>query len=241
MRIWKYLPPVVMTTVGILVTVYVAFYFVFLDLIVDYWWFQALKFEGYFWLRLLYRFFLSGIVTLFFFSIFFLHFWLSSRYFGFNPDEAVFSDPLKRRAFDRFADLFISYSIRLSTPVALVLAVVIAIPFYEQWEASLLFFFGGSAGVTEPVYGRDVGFYLLSYPIYQLIQAELLTTACIIFIMVAFQYWMQSIFVPNQVKNFPIAAKIHLAVLFGFVVLFVLWGFLLHRFSLLYVNVHEPI
>jgi len=241
MRIWKYLPAVLITTVGILVTVYVAFYFVFLDLIVDYWWFQALKFEGYFWLRLLYRFFLSGIVTLFFFSIFFLHFWLSSRYFGFNPNEAVFSDPLKRRAFDRFADLFISYSIRLSTPVALVLAVMIAVPFYEQWEASLLFFFGGSAGVTEPVYGRDVGFYLLSYPIYQLIQAELLVTASIIFVMVAFQYWMQSIFVPNQVKNFPMAAKIHLAVLFGFVVLFVLWGFALHRFSLLYVNVHEPI
>ncbi|GAB4262551.1 MAG: UPF0182 family protein [Methylomicrobium sp.] len=241
MRITKHLGPIIAATLGVLVIVYVAFYFVFLDLIVDYWWFQELKYEGYFWLRLLYRFFLSGTVTAIFFSIFFLHFWLASRYLGFNPNEEALQDPSKRKRFERLADLFMNLSIKFSTPVALILAVAIAMPFYHQWEAGLLYFFGGSSGIVEPVYGNDIGFYLLSYPVYQLIQNELLATACIIFVMVAFQYWVQRTFIPGQWDVLPNSAKIHLAVLFGFIVMFVVWGFLLDRFSLLYVNHHEPV
>lgn len=241
MQIPKKLIKIVAITLGILLSVIVAFYFVFLDLIVDYWWFQALRLEGYFWLRLLYRFFLSGAVTAIFFSIFFLHFWLAARYLGFTPDHEVLQDPSKRKRFDRLANLFMRLSLKFSTPVALVLAIAIALPFYHQWETGLLYFFGGSSGVVEPVYGHDIGFYLLSYPIYLLIQEELLTTAIIIFAMVAFQYWVQHTFIPSQTKEFPKAAKVHLAVLFGFVVLFVIWGFLLYRFSLLYVDRHEPV
>lgn len=241
MRIPKHLITIVGATLGVLVVVYVAFYFVFLDLIVDYWWFQALQYEGYFWLRLLYRFFLSGTVTAIFFSIFFLHFWLAARYLGFNPNQEMLQDPSKRKRFERLADLFMSLSIKFSTPVALLLAIAIAIPFYKQWETGLLYFFGGSAGIAEPVYGNDIGFYLLSYPIYLLIQSELLATASIIFVMVAFQYWVQRVFIPGQWNEIPKAAKIHLAILFGFIVLFVVWGFLLQRFSLLYVDRHEPV
>lgn len=241
MRIPKNLITIIAASILILGLTYVGFYFVFLDLIVDYWWFQDLGYTGYFWLRLLYRFFLSGGVTIFFFSIFFFHFWLAARFLGLNPRQEVLKDPLRRERFKRFADLFIGQSMAVSTVVALVLAIVIATPFYKQWELGLLYFFGGSAGITEPVYGNDVGFYLLSYPIYTLIQKELLATACIIFVMVAFQYWVQRVFIPGQADEFARAAKLHLTVLFGFVVFFVTWGFILHRFSLLYVNRYEPV
>ncbi|MCK5354369.1 MAG: UPF0182 family protein, partial [Methyloprofundus sp.] len=49
------------------------------------------------------------------------------------------------------------------------------------------------------------------------------------------------IFVPNQNKDYPLGAKVHLAILLGFTVLFVIWGLFLDRFSLLYVNSHEPV
>jgi uncharacterized membrane protein (UPF0182 family) len=55
-------------------------------------------------------------------------------------------------------------SAKIYTPISLILAVVIAIPFYEQWESAILFFFGSSAGVTEPVFGNDISFYLFSTP-----------------------------------------------------------------------------
>ena len=46
---------------------------------------------------------------------------------------------------------------------------------------------------------------------------------------------------PIKIKNSPQGAKIHLTVLIGFVVAFVVWGFLLQRFSLLYNDAHVPV
>ncbi len=241
MRNLKPLPALIGATLVIAIIIYVAFYFIFLELFVDLWWYKSLQLEAYFWLRLLYKFFLSGAVTLGFFGIFFFHFWIASRYLGLNPPDETLNDVDKRRRFQRFADTFMSGSAKIYTPISLILAFFIAIPFYNQWETALLYFFGGSSGVTEPVYDRDIGFYLLSYPIYMLIQQELLTTAGMIFCMVGTLYWLEHIFVPNQSKEFHLGAKIHLVILIGFVVLFVVWGFMLQRFSLLYTDSHEPI
>ena len=241
MRSLKLLPAVIGATFVIATILYVAFHFIFLDLFVDLWWFQSLKLESYFWLRLLYRFFLSGGVTLLFFSIFFFHFWIASRYLGVNPPDEILSNIDKRQRFQRFADMFMNGSVKVYTPISLLLGIFVAVPFYQQWESALLYLFGSSSGVTEPVYQYDISFYLLSYPLYMLIQQGLLTTAGLLFCMVGILYWLEHIFVPNQSKEFPIGAKIHLTILIGFVVLFVVWGFLLQRFSLLYTNTHEPI
>jgi uncharacterized protein len=241
MRKLTLIPAIIMATVVISAVLFVAFHFVFLDLFVDLWWYQSLKLESYFWLRLLYKFFLSGVVTLFFFTIFFFHFWVASRYLGLNPQDELVNNFDKNLTFQRFSEKFLYGSAKIYTPISLVLAIFIAIPFYDQWETTLLFFFGGQSGVTESIYNNDVSFYLLSYPIYKLIQPELLSTAVLVFLMVGALYWLEHIFVPNQNKEFHPGAKVHLLVLIGFVVLFVVWGFMLKRFSLLYTASHEPI
>jgi uncharacterized membrane protein (UPF0182 family) len=241
MRNLKFLPAIIGATLVIAIILYVAFHFIFLDLFVDMWWFQSLKLEPYFWLRLLYKFFISGGVTLVFFAIFFFHFWIASRYLGLNPPDEILDNLDKRRRFQRFADIFMNGSVKVYTPISIALAIFVAIPFYNQWETSLLFFFGSDSGVTETVYGNDTSFYMLSYPIYMLIQKELLTTAILIFSMVGILYWLEHIFVPNQNREFPLGAKVHLTILIGFVVAFVVWGFMLDRFTLLYTDTHEPV
>jgi uncharacterized membrane protein (UPF0182 family) len=241
MRSWKFLPTLIGSTLVIGIILYVAFYFIFLHLFVDLWWYQSLKLEPYFWLRLLYKFFLFAGVTLAFFTIFFFHFWIASRYLGLNPPDEVLGSLDKNRRFQRFADQFMSGSLKIYTPISLILAIVVAIPFYKQWETALLYFFGRDSGITEPVYGNDTSFYLLSYPIYMFVQQELLTTAILIFFLVGILYWLEHNFVPNQRKEYPFGAKLHLTVLIGFVLIFVVWGFLLQRFSLLYTDTHEPI
>jgi uncharacterized protein len=241
MRNLKFLPAIIGATIVIAIILYVAFHFIFLDLFVDLWWYQSLKLEAYFWLRLLYKFFLSGGVTLVFFAIFFSHFWIASRYLGLNPPDEVLDNLDKRRRFQRFADVFMSGSVKIYTPISLALAIMVALPFYHQWETSLLFFFGNDSGVKETVYGNDVSFYMLSYPIYMLIQKELLATAILIASMVGILYWLEHIFIPNQNKEYPLGSKVHLTLLIGFVVAFVVWGFMLDRFTLLYTDSHEPI
>ncbi len=241
MRNLKFIPAIILATLVICLVLFVAFHFVFLDLFVDLWWFQSIKLEHYFWLRLLYKFFLSGGVTLFFFLIFFFHFWIASSYLGLNPQDEVLSNFDKNLRFQKFSEKFLYGSAKVYTPIALILAIFIAIPFYDQWETTLLYFFGGRSGVADAVYGNDIGFYLLSYPIYKLIQPELLSTVILIFLMVGALYWVEHVFVPNQNKEFHPGAKIHLVVLMGFIVLFVVWGFMLQRYSLLYTDSHEPV
>ncbi|MFZ2449438.1 MAG: UPF0182 family protein [Methylovulum miyakonense] len=237
----KSLPALIGAMLVIVGVLYIAFHFIFLDLFVDLWWFQSLKLEAYFWLKLLYRFFLSGAVTLAFFTIFFLHFWIASGFLGLNPPDEVRHDAAKRRKFQGFANTFMSGSAKVYTPISLILAIFIAIPFYTQWETSLLYFFGADSGVSETVYGKDVSFYMLFYPTYQLIQQELLTTAILIFGMVTALYWLEHALIPNQRKEYPLGAKIHLTLLIGFIVAFVVWGFMLQRFALLFNDSHEPI
>ncbi|OAI15417.1 hypothetical protein A1359_00565 [Methylomonas lenta] len=241
MRKRKLLPALAGVTIVSAIILYVAFYFVFLDFFVDLWWFRSLEFEAYFWLRLLYRFVFSGAVTLFFFAIFQFHFWIASRYLGLNPPDEVLLDDKKRRRFQRFAEVFMSGSTKVYTPISIILAIVIAVPFYQQWEDALLFFFGSDAGISDPVFDRDISFYLFSYPIFMLIQQELLFTASLVFLATGLLYWLEHIFIPNQDKQFPFGAKIHLTVMFAFVVLFVEWGFILDRFTLLYNNSREPV
>lgn len=241
MRNWKMFPAILGVTALLAVGLYVAFYFVFLDFFVDLWWFRSLEFESYFWLRWLYRFIFSVVVTVFFFAVFQFHFFIASRYLGLNPPDEVVSDSKKMRSFQRFADVFMNGSAKIYTPVSLILAIVIAIPFYLQWEQALLFFFGGNAGVNDAIYGNDIGFYLFSYPVYILIQKELLLSATVVFFATGLLYWLEHIFVPNQQKQFPLGIKLHLTVLLGFVSLFVIWGFLLERFGLLYSNNNEPV
>jgi hypothetical protein len=241
MRNWKMLPALVGATIMGAIVLYVAFYFVFLHFFVDLWWFKSLEFEAYFWLRLLYRFIFSGVVTIFFFAVFMFHFWIASHYLGLNPPDEVLLDDKKRQKFQRFADVFLSGSTKVYTVISLILAIFIAIPFYLQWEDALLFFFGSDSGIVDPVYNRDISFYLFSYPIFILIQKELLTTAMLVFLASGVLYWLEHRFIPNQNKQFPVGAKIHLSVLFGFVALFVIWGLLLDRFSLLYSTSGEPV
>ncbi len=240
MRNWKPLP-VLIGTISVLTVLYVAFYFLFLDFFVDLWWFRSLDFEAYFWLKFLYRFIFSGAVTVFFFAVFLFHFWIASRYLGFSASDEILIDDQKRRRFQRIADIFMNGSTKVYTPISLILAIVIAVPFYQQWEQALLFFFGSNSGITEPLYGNDVSFYMFQYPIYLLIQKELLVSAAVVLLGTSALYWAEHIVIPDQTQNLPLGAKIHLSILFSFVILFVVWGLLLERFGLLYQDNNQPV
>lgn len=241
MRHWRSLLALLAATLVVLLVAYTAIYFIFLYLFVDLWWFRSLEYEGYFWLRLLYRFFISGGITLIFFLIFFLNFWVASRYLGFNIPPQYLARPQDRQRIMRLFDMFVSGSMRLYTPLSLILAIIIAIPFYQQWESALLFIYGPSAGIVEPVYDNDVGFYMFRYPIFMLIQQELLITSTILFLGVGFLYWLEHSLLAKEGREYPLGAKIHLTSLVVFTFVIVAWGFMLDRFSLLYTDVHEPI
>ncbi len=200
--------------------------------LVDLWWFNSLDFGGYFWLKLLYRYILSGLVTLFFFAIFFLNFWIASGFLGFQPS---------RRTQQSIIHKFRTGAMEVYTPLSLILAVIIAVPFYKEWQMGLLYFFGPAAHIDDPVYGLDVSFYLFDLPIYLMIQRGLLITFAILFVATALLYWVEHKIIPERKQVFPTGARAHLTIQAILTVLIIGWGFMLQRFDLLYVNRHEPV
>ncbi|MGH8552694.1 MAG: UPF0182 family protein, partial [Methylococcales bacterium] len=237
MPIWKRILVTGGIALGLIVLLNVAFHFIFLDLFVDLWWFQSLEFERYFWLRQLYRYFISGGVTLLFFLIFFSNFWIASNFLGLSvSSRGDDAGKLKSLLYK-----FQSGALDVYFLLSLVLAVFVALPFYHEWEAALLYFLAPRTGIEDTFFQYDASFYLFSVPVYELIQKELLSGFSILFISVAFLYWLEHRILAARGEGYPHGVKIHLTALVLAVCLLVGWGFMLQRFGLLYVSDHEPV
>jgi uncharacterized membrane protein (UPF0182 family) len=241
MRNWKRLLTIAGVTFLILTALAVAAGVLLTDFLVDYWWFSSLEYEEYFWLRLLYRYIFSGGVTLFLFLIFFLNFWAASRYLGVDQEAFAYltQDDDKRRR--KLLQLFQSGSLQVYTPLSLMLGILVAVPFYRQWESALLFFFGPEAGMFDPVYRKDVSFHLFQLPIYDLVQTELLIAFAILTLAVAVLYWLEHRLLPTTKKEWPPGVKNHLSLLIFVNALILAWGFILDLYDLFYTDVHEPL
>jgi len=241
MRNWKDLMTISAVALGALALIALAAGISLTNFLVDLWWFNSLEYGGYFWLRILYRYIFSGVVTVFFFGIFFLHFWAASRYLG--VDQSAFSELTRSDGarYRKLLSLFQTGSMKVYVPLSLILAVSIAAPVYTQWEQALLFIFGPSSGVLDPVYGEDVSFYLLQLPLLELIYVELLATAVILLVAVWILYWIEHQLLPMEQREWPVGARIHICFLLFVTAFFLAWGFILERHNLLYSAVHEPI
>lgn len=242
MRNWKRLLSMAIAIIATVAIIALGTGIALTHFLVDLWWFQSLDYGGYFWLRLLYRYILSGTVTVFFFLIFFLNFLAASRFLGVDQETlSELATTTEGRRTRRVLAVFQSGSLRVFTLLSLVLAIAIAWPFYAHWEECLLFFFGPSAAIKEPVFGHDVSFYLFDLPIFQIIQLELLATFGILTACIAILYWLEHRITSLTEREWPTGAKIHLGGLVLVTGLILVWGFVLMRHNLLNVSTHEPI
>jgi len=79
---WKRWLVATVVSITALVGIVIALSFFFSHFLVDIWWFNSVGYEAYFWQRALYRYAVLGSVSIFFFLIFFLNFWVASRFLG---------------------------------------------------------------------------------------------------------------------------------------------------------------
>ncbi|MGY6214640.1 UPF0182 family protein [Methylolobus aquaticus] len=242
MRNWKRVLITVFSIATVLAVVVLGTGVALTGFLIDLWWFEALDFGGYFWLRLLYRYILSGGVTVFFFLILFLNFLAASRYLGVDQGTLDdLTDTSEGRRSRRMLALFQTGSLRVFTPLAVMLAIAIAWPFYDDWERALLFFFGPNSGVSDPVFHKDISFYLFELPIFKLIQRELLFAFGIMTLGIAGLYWMEHRITALAARPWSTGARIHLSGLGIITGLILAWGFMLERYTLLHATAHEPV
>lgn len=237
-RLWRWLKLLILAGLAFVI-LYVVFALLYLDFMVDLWWFRALEYEAYFWLRLSYRYLILGGFTLLFFLVFFLNFWAASRFLGASPDAGLQSAARSRAR--ALVHNFRSGSLKVYTPFSLALAVLMAWPLFNRWEETLLFLFAPAAGLADPVFGKDISYFLFSLPIYLAVLATLLLTLILLFLGVLLLYWLESRVLAKMGRSLPQGAKVHLSFLVLLIFLAGIWDFLLQRHSLLYVSAHADI
>jgi uncharacterized membrane protein (UPF0182 family) len=114
--------------------------------------------------------------------------------------------------------------------VAAVIALSFGGLFYEQWDTWFRFRHGGGFGLSDPIFGRDVGFYLFRYPFYELLQGALTGLTFLALGISALAYVLSGAFRLGGNR----AVLRHLAVMFLVFIAAWGWGYYLDRFGLLF-------
>ena len=205
---------------------------IFLDFVVDLWWFQSLELTQYFLLRTVYRYLVFAFFGAVFFAIFYFNFWVATRFVGFGDK------PSDKKDIVAFLHGALQ---RVYTPLSALMAFSIALPMYIHWEKSLLFLFGGASGVRDPMLGRDAGFYLFSLPVLRMVQKEVLLAFVILLLGVIFLYWYEHRALSARDRSLPRGARLHISTLSVLAVGLMGWGLMLERYRLLYETSNMPV
>jgi uncharacterized protein len=124
----------------------------------------------------------------------------------------------------------------LTRLIVLVVAALFALFFSGQWDTYLRFRYGGSFGLSDPVFGRDVGFYLFRLPFYRLLESSLVLLTLLAIVGVLAEYALAEL--REQLARRHIDARRtavpQLSVLFFIMAAVLAWGYYLDRYELMY-------
>src|SRR5271156_5293013 len=205
-------------------------------------WMRQLDYAGIFWTLLSVRW--AMFCSAFVFA--FLYLWLNLSQAVRNSAAFRGDGRAGRPTFLSGPDAVAQTSIDFS-PGFLKLAVVLvsagvalffAMGLYAQWDTYLRFRYGGSFGVSDPLFGVDVGFYLFHLPFYELLQSALMWLAVLALVGALLVYLFFGVL---RVSGGRIEASGH-ATSHLSVLLFILaanwsWGLYLEHYDLVYSTV----
>lgn len=220
--------------------------FKFVDWLAEYLWFEALAYESVFWrIRLLkVGFFLAAFISVF------LHFWVNFRIFAALLDIRSLVHTLTSHAgFHSVTADFITSSFEQNAGtedagnrmpgalllLALAIALVFGLIHYGEWDTLLLYWWAEPYGQADPIYGRDIGFYLFELPLYELLQNSLIAASLITSVVLLFGYIRGGILTISWRQGPEAPPRVLWHVLSNMVLFLVAlaWGFYLNRFAIL--------
>ncbi len=175
--------------------------------LVDWWWFKEIGFEVVFTRQLVTKlalFFAVGGTT---FGLVYLNLRMAQR--GIVPDPVLLQFQPASQRVDLTGMLR-----RLSFPVALALGLLTGLGVTPAWSLVLQAIHGTPFGLADPVFGRDIGFYVFSLPAWSVALGLLTSLATLILLLITPIYWLRGdiIMRPRQLRIEP-SAGLHLGIL----------------------------
>ena len=210
----------------------------------DWLWFENLGFSPVFWTMLLSKFGFGLMIWLLLILIICTNLYAANR---FNPGGG--SGESVKAVDDYVSQLGLSGRTLTSLLIAfiLILSFFIASKGSYQWDILLRYLYQQPFGSTDPIFNRDIGFYLFSLPFYIFVQNGLLVLFILAGLITMGWYlkngaiqiegeFSQTAGVPSSLPKITIAPKArqHLIFLGGIIVLVLAWGYHLKMYGLLY-------
>jgi uncharacterized membrane protein (UPF0182 family) len=143
----------------VLIAVFAAFFFFppLVSLLVDWWWFQEIGYQVVFTRELVTRVLLFLVVGGLTFGTLYLNLRTAQR--GLVPDPIVFRIGQSAPRVDLTRAL-----LQVSLPVSLFIGVLAGFAATPAWAMVLRFLYGTPFGIKDPIFSRDIGFYVFTLP-----------------------------------------------------------------------------
>ena len=117
---------------------------------------------------------------------------------------------------------------------ALVLAALVALGETDNWDVALRFIRQAPYGRSDPLYGKDIGFYLFSLPAYVALKNWMLLTLVLCTLVAGAVYWVHGDLTLDKHRSAPPWVIAHGSALLGLFFAVKAWSYWLDRFLLLY-------
>ncbi|MGO9174264.1 MAG: UPF0182 family protein [Rhodomicrobium sp.] len=119
---------------------------------------------------------------------------------------------------------------------ALVIAALIALGEAGNWDVVLRFIRQTPYGQSDPLFGKDIGFYLFSLPAYAVLKHWMMLTLALSALAAGAVYWVHGDLTPGKRLSAPSWVIAHGSALLGLFFAVKAWSYWLDRFLLLYRN-----
>ncbi|NJK99840.1 MAG: UPF0182 family protein [Spirulinaceae cyanobacterium SM2_1_0] len=192
------------------------------------WWFSNIGHSEVFWTQLLGRIFAGGGTFLVFALVLWGNYRLATHLTRYTPF--------------RWGYNYDSELINRSVPVIVLFTAIVGIAFWaaqlslDAWELVLKFWHAQPFGTTDPIYQRDIGFYIFRFPLYTGLRSWLMGLVIASFAITIAVYSLKGSLDFGRGWNHAIIGKpkTHLTLLVMAVVGLIAWGYWLERYNLLY-------
>ncbi|MGC1309813.1 MAG: UPF0182 family protein [Phormidesmis sp.] len=194
----------------------------------EYWWFDSTGFASVFKLRLGWSILCAVLAFLAYGVVLFANYWLAMYLTRDRPFYAPRNS--------EWTPLIPGLTLYSSVGLIVLLAVGAAQRASQAWEVLLKFLKPTPFNIADPIYGKDIGFYVFRMPVYQGLQREGLELLIWALMLAIIIYALRGeIRLERGWKYFLTGlVKTHLCVLLSAIALFAALGFWLARYDLLY-------
>jgi uncharacterized protein len=201
--------------------------------VVEVLWYDEVGQQDVFWRTLWTKVALGLFFGLLFFGLLYVNLVIARRL---RPEAMIIPNPLD--PLERVRDLtepFLAWILPLGSAV---LAFLVGLSVSGNWQEYLLWrnASGATFGATEPLFHRDAAFYVFSLPWLRFLQGWLFSSLIGVTLLVAIAHILWGAIRPQApafADKVTPAARAHLSVLLGLVMLVKAWGYWLGRFDLL--------